>query len=147
MIYTESPVTQANWSEAPMNTVVFALFGIAAFSGISAAQAPSKVDFAKDVQPMLRQNCVGCHGPAQQINGLRLDRKSSVFRAGLRRVVPGSSVNSFVYHRLVWGGYWEQNPPPGPPEAAQDAVLQTRVDQRADVPALLVQEAGVVPVE
>src|SRR5713101_195685 len=53
MIYTESPVTQTNWSEAPMTTLVFALFGIAAFSGISAAQAPSKVDFAKDVQPML----------------------------------------------------------------------------------------------
>src|SRR5450432_1752008 len=68
------------------------------FAGILSAQAPAKVDFAKDVLPILRQNCIGCHGPAQQVNGLRLDRKSAVL--GRRGVVPGSSANSFLFFRI-----------------------------------------------
>jgi len=43
------------------------------------AQAPVRVDFGRDVLPILRQNCVGCHGPSQQMNGLRVDRRSSVY--------------------------------------------------------------------
>ena len=31
------------------------------------AQAPTKVDFTRDVQPVLQQNCIGCHGPSQQL--------------------------------------------------------------------------------
>ena len=61
-----------------------------AFAGILFGQNPGKVDFGRDVLPLLRQNCIGCHGPAQQINGLRLDRRSSVLGSGSRRVIPGS---------------------------------------------------------
>src|ERR1700757_3438250 len=64
------------------------------------AQAPAKVDFEKEVMPLLRDNCVDCHGPSKQKAGMRLDRKSSVLKAFTRRVVPGSSANSMVYHRL-----------------------------------------------
>src|ERR1041384_3744196 len=57
------------------------------FAGVASAQAPAKVDFGKDVLPILRQNCFGCHGSAQQMSGLRLDRKSAVISR--RGVVPG----------------------------------------------------------
>jgi len=67
-------------------------------AGTLPGQAPAKVDFAKDVQPLLRQNCVGCHGPMKQSGGMRLDRKSSAMKPLSRRIVPGSSANSFVYH-------------------------------------------------
>ncbi len=46
------------------------------------SQTPAKVDFARDVQPIFRQNCIGCHGPTKQNNGLRLDRRSSVMKPG-----------------------------------------------------------------
>jgi Planctomycete cytochrome C. len=49
---------------------------------LSLAQAPAKVDFRRDVQPLLRANCVGCHGPTQQMNGFRLDRRSAAMRGG-----------------------------------------------------------------
>src|ERR1035438_743272 len=62
--------------------------------GILSAQAPARVDFAKEVMPILRQNCAPCHGPAQQSGGMRLDRRSVVL--GRRGVVPGSSENSFL---------------------------------------------------
>ena len=43
------------------------------------------VDFARDVEPLLRARCSLCHGAQQQMKGLRLDQKSSamsVIRAG-----------------------------------------------------------------
>jgi hypothetical protein len=91
----------------------------ACLAGQAFAQLP-KVDFARDVQPILRQNCIGCHGPALATNGLRVDRKSSVLKDGARRVVPGSSQNSFLYHRLVGTEYGLQMPPTG---ALKPAVL------------------------
>jgi mono/diheme cytochrome c family protein len=36
------------------------------------SQTTTKVDFARDVQPIFRQNCIGCHGPTKQNNGLRV---------------------------------------------------------------------------
>ena len=79
------------------------------FSGTLSAQTPDKVDFEKDVQPLLRQNCVSCHGPKKQKAGMRLDRRSSMLKKFSRRVVPGSSENSMVYHRLVGEEFWAPN--------------------------------------
>ena len=103
--------------------------GIAAFAGLLSAQAPAKVDFATDVLPLFRQNCVGCHGPSQQQAGLRLDRKSSVMKSFSRRVVPGSSENSFVYHRLTGTEFGAQMPPTGALRAEQIAVVKAWIDQ------------------
>jgi hypothetical protein len=77
------------------------------------AQTPDKVDFEKDVQPLLRQNCVSCHGPKKQKGGMRLDRRSSMLKKFSRRVVPGNSANSIVYHRLVGEDFGPQMPPTG----------------------------------
>ena len=44
------------------------------------AQAPPKVDFARDVQPIFRQHCVECHGPSQQMRGLDLSTAHSTPR-------------------------------------------------------------------
>src|SRR5690348_6627531 len=75
------------------------------------AQIPSKVDFAKDVQPLLRQNCVTCHSGSQPASGMRLDRKSSVISR--RGIVPGSPENSFLFHRISGSDYGMQMPPTG----------------------------------
>src|SRR5689334_19343085 len=81
------------------------------FTGLFAAQAAEKVDFAKDIQPLLRQNCLGCHGPAVQQAGMRLDRRSSAMKPFSRRVAPGSSANSMLYHRVSGAEYGPQMPP------------------------------------
>ncbi len=58
------------------------LFCALVFAGILPAQTPAKVDFGKDVLPILRQNCVGCHGPShQQRNGLTEKRRISAARS------------------------------------------------------------------
>jgi len=113
--------------------------------GGAAAQSAGKMEFGKDVMPVLRQNCYPCHGPTQQINGLRLDRKSSTLMAGRRRVVPGSSENSFLYHRLIGTEYGTQMPPTGKLRDEQIAVIKAWIDQGAEWPNALSNETELPP--
>ena len=46
------------------------------------AQVPARIDFQRDVQPIFREHCIGCHGPDQQLSGLRLDRRADAMRGG-----------------------------------------------------------------
>src|SRR5262249_18744399 len=110
------------------------------FSAALSGQTPAKVDFGRDVLPILRQSCTGCHGPSQQISNLRLDRRSSVFRAGARRIVPGSSENSFLYHRLVGNEFGLQMPPTGALRAEEIRVIKTWIDEGAEWPDGLAHE-------
>src|SRR4051812_24096941 len=51
-----------------------------------------RIDFERDVQPILASKCVRCHGPQTAEAGLRLDtRKSAVgpLESGTRAVIPG----------------------------------------------------------
>jgi ankyrin repeat protein len=113
------------------------------FAGILSAQTPAKVDFGQDVLPVLRQNCVPCHGPSQQNSGLRLDRKSSVINR--RGVVPGNSENSFLYHRISGTAFGMQMPPTGPLRPEQINMIKTWIDQGADWPDSLANEAELPP--
>jgi ankyrin repeat protein len=114
-------------------------------TGILSAQTPAKVDFAKDVQPILRQNCVPCHGPAQQSSGMRLDRKSVVISR--RGVVPGSSDNSFLFHRISGNAYGMQMPPTGPLRPEQINTIKAWIDQGAEWPDALANEAELPPLD
>lgn len=115
-----------------------------ALAGVVSAQQ-QKIDFAKDVQPIFRQNCVPCHGPAQQSSGMRLDRKSVVF--GRRGVVPGSSENSFLYHRISGNEYGTQMPPTGVLRAEQIEIIKRWIDQGAEWPDALSNETEIAPLD
>ena len=119
--------------------------GISGFAGMLSAQAPTRVDFAQDVLPLFRQNCVACHGPSQQQAGMRLDRRSSVMKSFSRRVVPGSSANSFVYHRLIGSEYGPQMPPTGALRPEQIEIIKSWIDQGAEWPDTLANEADAPP--
>jgi ankyrin repeat protein len=120
-----------------------------AFAGIGSlsAQDASRVDFNRDVLPILRQSCFGCHGPSQQIGGLRLDRRSSVMKAIDRRVVPGSSTNSRLYSRLIGTEFGQQMPPTGPLREEQVAIIRNWIDQGAEWPDSLANEVDRPPVD
>jgi len=100
---------------------------------------PAKVDFATDIQPILHAHCVECHGPDKQRAGMRLDRKSSALKAFSRRVVPGSSENSMLYHRLI-GEFGQPMPPDGGLKANQIATIKAWIDQGAEWPDALSNE-------
>jgi ankyrin repeat protein len=109
--------------------------------GTLAAQVPAKVDFARDVQPILRQHCVECHGPSQQMRGLRLDRRRDALpnRVGANgaRIVPGNSTASPLYRRLTGSESGSQMPPDGPLRQEQISAIKTWIDQGADWPDAL----------
>src|SRR4026209_560088 len=97
-----------------IGAIVLALAFGGTFLAQTPAPAPTKVDFARDVQPILRQSCFGCHGPTQQMNGFRLDRRGSAMRGGtIAMIGPGNSDGSRLYHRLIGNDYGTQMPPTG----------------------------------
>jgi ankyrin repeat protein len=121
------------------------LLGLLFVPGLLSAQAPGKIDFAKDVQPLLEANCVDCHGPSKQKAGMRLDRRSSALKAFSRRVVPGSSANSMVYHRLIGNEFGTQMPPKGALRPEQIALIKAWIDQGAEWPDSLANDEELPP--
>lgn len=109
------------------------------------SQTPAKVEFARDVQPIFRQNCIGCHGPTKQNSGLRVDRRSSVLKPGVRRVVPGNSENSLLYHRLTGSEFGLQMPPTGPIRPEQVQIVKAWIEQGAEWPDSLANEIELPP--
>jgi hypothetical protein len=127
----------------PLRLVVLVFFGASATAMEFAAQAPPQVDFRRDVQPIFREHCYACHGPDQQMNGLRLDRRADAMRGGTQSVIgPGNADGSRLYHRLIGKSVGPQMPPTGPLGAKQVAVLKAWIDQGAEWPDDL---AGVAP--
>jgi len=99
------------------------------------AQVPAKVDFRCDVQPIFKTYCIGCHGPTQQMNGFRLDRRRDAMRGGTIAVIgPGNSAGSRLYQRLVGDQYGLRMPPTGPLSAGQIGIIKAWIDQGAEWP-------------
>src|SRR6476620_7502209 len=55
--------------------------------------ASHEVEYERDVRPIFQEKCYGCHGPALQMNGLRLDDRSAALAGSYSGPVirPGKS--------------------------------------------------------
>ena len=114
------------------------------FSSALLAQVPDQVDFRRDVQPIFKANCIGCHGPSMQKNGFRLDRRRDAMRGGTIAVIgPGNSAGSRIYRRLIGSEFGLQMPPTGPLDAERIEIIRKWIDQGAVWPD---DVAGEVPV-
>ena len=113
------------------------------------AQQPAKVDFARDVLPIFQQSCFGCHGPTQQMNGLRLDRRRDALRGSSVGPVlgPGNSAGSRLYHRLIGNRFGPQMPPTGALRQEQVETIKNWIDQGADWPDALANDAAPIPAD
>ncbi len=122
-----------------------ALVLIAAISG-RASWAGDAIDFGRDVQPLFKAHCYECHGPKQQKNGFRLDRRRDALRGGtITMIGPGNSAASRLYLKLVTDQYGPQMPPTGPLDPEQLNIIKLWIDQGAKWPDELAGETPPAP--
>ena len=97
---------------------------------------PAKIDFVREVQPILRESCYECHGPDKQMNGFRLDRRRDALRGGTVTVIgPGSAASSRLYLRLIGTSYGHQMPFEGHPLLPEQVeTIKNWIDQGAQWP-------------
>jgi ankyrin repeat protein len=104
------------------------------------AQVTAPVDFARDVQPLLAEKCLSCHGPAAQ-GGYRLDRRSGALSGVVRpNIIPGHSATSRLVRRISGTEFGPQMPPTGPLGSAEIALLTRWIDEGAAWPDALANE-------
>jgi len=85
-------------------------------SGLSAATT-GRVDFNRDIRPMLSDNCYACHGPddKERKAKLRFDHKEEALlpaKSGDRAIVPGDIARSKLLERINTQDPDELMPPP-----------------------------------
>ena len=100
---------------------------------------PAKVDFNRDIRPLLSEHCYACHGPdeAKRKAGLRLDLEEGAFKelkSGGRALVAGDLVKSTLVARIASADPEEVMPPPKhnkPLKPEQVALLKQWVQEGA----------------
>ena len=99
--------------------------------------ATRKIDFVKDVQPILAAKCLDCHGAKKQESAYRLDHNASALRGGDlgRAIVPGKSNESPLIRYVAGLDPDIKMPPEGERlTAEQIAILRAWIDQGAEWP-------------
>src|SRR5262245_23672490 len=84
-------------SMCPILSLVSASLWIASHA---VADDAKKVDFVKDIQPILLKSCIQCHGPEKQKGKLRLDSKADAFKSS-DVIVAGKADESDLYKRIT----------------------------------------------
>ncbi len=115
------------------------LFVVLAWPGArSPAADPERVEFARDVRPILERSCWKCHGPEKQKGGLRLDLRVAAFGStdsGGRAITPGKADESELIRRVEADDDGERMPPRSDPLSHDETrILRAWVDQGADWP-------------
>ena len=109
-------------------------------------RAQARVDFGRDVQPLLKERCYECHGPTKQMNGYRLDKRGRAL-AGITRpnIIPGSSDSSRLYRRVLSAEFGTQMPPDNPLTSDELSVLKKWIDEGAAWPDAFANETPLPP--
>src|SRR5436305_14746215 len=95
--------------------VIFLIACALAFHGRGMA-ADGRLDFNRDVIPILSNNCFKCHGPdgENRKSGLRLDRRDVAIKpaeTGKVAIVPGKPEESELVRRILSADADERMPP------------------------------------
>jgi hypothetical protein len=106
-------------------------------TAILPSSAKVKVDFARDIEPILKDRCQSCHGSAVQSGGLRLDSRAGAMAGGNSGAVikPGDSAGSKLIQLVAGANKDLVMPLTGARlTAEQVGVLRAWIDQGADWP-------------
>lgn len=103
-----------------MKSVLIFTIAASSFTGIRASAeraSSSRIEFNRDIRPILSDKCFGCHGPdsGHRKAGLRLDRREDAIAAaksGSKPLVPGAPSQSHLLQRILSKDPDEVMPPP-----------------------------------
>jgi hypothetical protein len=105
---------------------------------VRAESTGGKVDFSRDIRPILSEYCFHCHGPDEKHREakLRLDLKEDAFadRDGVPALVAGDLDASEVWYRIITGEEDELMPPPESKKelsASQKELIRKWIEQGA----------------
>ncbi len=104
----------------------------------SKSPADQKVDFARDIQPILEARCLSCHGPEMQESGFRVDVRDRLLQggdSGTPAVVPKQVAKSLLIERVTAADPDLLMPPEGKPlTRAEIVALKAWVASGAKMP-------------
>ncbi|MDB6024306.1 MAG: Protein of unknown function (DUF1553)/Protein of unknown function (DUF1549)/Planctomycete [Verrucomicrobiales bacterium] len=119
------------------------------FAAVDTSKLPAasekKVDFARDIQPILKNRCYDCHGPKKQEASLRWDQKASAMKGGESgpAIIPGKSAESLVVIAVAQLRDDLKMPKKGAPlERDEISLLRAWIDQGAEWPETLATEGS-----
>src|SRR3954452_13433754 len=92
------------------------VFVILAVCSAARGQNSSAVDFARDIQPLLTETCMGCHSGSEAQAGLQVHTRDELMKGGKSGpgVVPGDGAGSLLELKMQ-GQKGVRMPPSGPP--------------------------------
>ena len=115
--------------KSPVTLVLFMLLVIHQQVLLVGAAEADKVDFAREVRPILARHCFACHGPdqGQRKAKLRLDQKADAFadRGGWSPVFAGNVGESEIIARITSHDKDEVMPPGGPEKRLKPEEIAT----------------------
>ena len=95
---------------------------------------PAPVDFVRDVQPILRDACLKCHGEKRPKGQLRLDARLHAMKGGVsgKAILPGKGAESLLVKILLDPDEEVRMPQKADPlPAAQVEILRRWIDEGA----------------
>ncbi len=98
---------------------------------------PERIDFARDIAPIFRDRCYGCHGEQQSNGQLRLDSREIAFEEGPsgHRLVPHRPKESELYRRVAGTGPRERMPLGGSLDSREVERIRLWIEEGAEWPA------------
>lgn len=95
-----------------------------------------KVQFAREIQPLLAKRCFACHGPDKAEGGLRFTSREDAIGAtdsGLFAIVPSNAAESELLKRVTSTEEGTRMPPEGAPlTEAEQQLLRRWIEQGAE---------------
>ena len=114
--------------------IAFAL--VTSGEGMGDEPATDRVDFVRDIQPLLLSKCAECHGEKVAKGGLRLDVKSAALRGGDngKAIVPNQSAKSLLVELIISRDEASMPRDGDPLSDSQVALIKRWIDQGANWP-------------